>query len=202
MSSSQVVLPLAHVIEPDAALTRFGRASIPSSLLLDFILNLPSLLRGVSLVHQPHSLSLTYLVTVVNSFNSCPQLFTSYSLALRKAPRVSIRSVVREDLGQVGNSIALVFSAIRSNQFRARRHVWHSSARAWVSKGYDMLLKRCSLVGRRKQVGKDTADTMGLGTGEDMMVGEGGWSFLAPFCSSHSESASLGDAEGPFGTSI
>ena len=34
-----------------------------------------------------------------------------------------------------------------------------------------MLLKRCSLVGRRKQVGKDTANTMGLGTEEDMMVG-------------------------------
>lgn len=64
-----------------------------------------------------------------------------------------------------------------------------------------MLLKRCSLVGRRKQVGKDMADTMGLGTGEDMMVG-GWWSFLAPICSSCSESALLGDAEGPFRTSI
>ena len=37
-----------------------------------------------------------------------------------------------------------------------------------------MLLKRHLLVGRRKQVGKDMADTMGLGTGEDMMVGGGG----------------------------
>ena len=64
-----------------------------------------------------------------------------------------------------------------------------------------MLLKRCSLVGRRKQVGKDTANTMGLGTEEDMMV-EGWWSFLAPIHSGCSESASLGDAEGPFGTSI
>ena len=64
-----------------------------------------------------------------------------------------------------------------------------------------MLLKRRSLVGRRKQVGKDTANMMGLGTGEDMMVGEGRWSFLAPICSGRSESASLGDAEGPFGTS-
>ena len=26
-------------------------------------------------------------------------------------------------------------------------------------------------MGRREQVGKDTADMMGLGTGEDMMVG-------------------------------
>ena len=66
-----------------------------------------------------------------------------------------------------------------------------------------MLPKRRSLVGRRKQVGKDTADTMGLGTGEDMMVGErGGGSFLAPIRSGRSESASLGDAEGPFGTSV
>ena len=56
-------------------------------------------------------------------------------------------------------------------------------------------------MGRRKQVGKDTADIMGLGTGEDMMVGEG-WSFLAPIRSGHSESALLGDAEGPFGTSV
>ena len=64
-----------------------------------------------------------------------------------------------------------------------------------------MLLKRCSLVGRRKQVGKDTANTMGLGTEEDMMVEEW-WSFLAPIHSGCSESASLGDAEGPFGTSI
>ena len=57
-------------------------------------------------------------------------------------------------------------------------------------------------MGRRKQVGKDTADIMGLGTGEDMMVGEGGLSFLAPIRSGRSESASLGDAEGPFGTSV
>ena len=64
-----------------------------------------------------------------------------------------------------------------------------------------MLLKRRSLVGRRKQVGKDTADIMGLGTGEDMMVGEW-WSFLAPIRSGHSESALLGDAEGPFRTSF
>ena len=64
-----------------------------------------------------------------------------------------------------------------------------------------MLLKRCLLVGRRKQVGKDTADTMGLGTGENMMVG-GRWSFLAPFRSGRSESALLDDAEGPFGTSV
>ena len=41
-----------------------------------------------------------------------------------------------------------------------------------------MLLKRCSLVGRRKQVGKDTADMMGFGIGEDMMVGEGGGHFI------------------------
>ena len=33
------------------------------------------------------------------------------------------------------------------------------------------------------------------------MVG-GWWSFLAPIHSSYSESNSLGDAEGPFGTSI
>ena len=65
-----------------------------------------------------------------------------------------------------------------------------------------MLLKKHSLVGRRKQVGKDMADTMGLGTGEDIMVGEGGLSFLAPICSGCSESASLGDVEGPFGTSV
>ena len=64
----------------------------------------------------------------------------------------------------------------------------------------EMLLKRSSLVGRRK-----TADTMGLGTGGNMMVpGRGGeqWSFLAPFRSGRSESASLGDAEGPFETSV
>ena len=66
-----------------------------------------------------------------------------------------------------------------------------------------MLLKRCLLVGRRKQVGKDMADTMGLGTGEDMMVGGGGGgSFLAPIHSSRSKSTSLGDVEGPFGTSV
>ena len=64
-----------------------------------------------------------------------------------------------------------------------------------------MLIKRHLLVGRRKQVGKDMADTMGLGTGEDMMVGGGG-SFLAPICSSRSKSTSLGDVEGPFGTSV
>ena len=45
------------------------------------------------------------------------------------------------------------------------------------------------------------ADTMGLGTGEDMMVG-GWWSFLAPIHNSCSESALLGDAEGPFRTNI
>ena len=45
------------------------------------------------------------------------------------------------------------------------------------------------------------ADIMGLGTGEDMMVG-GWWSFLAPICCSCSESALLGDAEGPFRTSF
>ena len=70
-----------------------------------------------------------------------------------------------------------------------------------MSKGREMLLKRCLLVGRRKQVVKDMANMMGLGTGEDMMVG-GWWSFLAPICSSCSESALLGDAEGPFGTSV
>ena len=45
------------------------------------------------------------------------------------------------------------------------------------------------------------ADTMGLGTGEDMMVGEW-WSFLAPIRSGHSESALLGDAEGLFKANI
>ena len=54
------------------------------------------------------------------------------------------------------------------------------------------------------EVGKDTADTMGLGTGKNMMV-EGRRLFLTPFrsgCSDRSGSASLGDAEGPFGTSV
>jgi len=55
--------------------------------------------------------------------------------------------------------------------------------------------------GKKKASRKDTADTMGLGTGEDMVVG-GWWSFLAPIRSGRSKSASLGDAEGPFGTSV
>ena len=64
-----------------------------------------------------------------------------------------------------------------------------------------MLLKRCSLVGRRKQVGKNTADTIGLGTGENMMV-RGVVVIFSSFRSGRSESASLGDAEVPFGTSV
>ena len=54
------------------------------------------------------------------------------------------------------------------------------------------------------EVGKDTADTIGLGTGKNMMV-EGRRLFLTPFrsgCSDRSGSASLGDAEGLFETSV
>ena len=41
-----------------------------------------------------------------------------------------------------------------------------------------MLLKRCLLVGRRKYVGKDTADMVGFGIKEDMIVREGSGHFI------------------------
>lgn len=47
-----------------------------------------------------------------------------------------------------------------------------------MSKGCEMLLKRCLLVGRRKYVGKDTADMVGFGIKEDMIVREGSGHFI------------------------
>ena len=53
------------------------------------------------------------------------------------------------------------------------------------------------------EVGKDTGDIIGLGIGGNMMVeGEGGKSIFDSLRCGRSESASLRDAEGPFGTSV